>query len=88
MNSITPELIAAFGTAVVAPILAVIKVNADAGKRKDKRDTQIALIEKRIEDCEKKVDSIDELKDAINAINLSLAKIQTLIEIYIAKVEK
>lgn len=78
---LTPELIAAIGTAIVTPVIAYMKSQADAQKRVEKRNEQIALIDQRLQQCEKKSNAIDELKTAIAGINVSLAKIETLLGI-------
>lgn len=83
--NLTPELITAIGTAIIVPIITLMKTSSDTNKRKEKRDVQIALMEKRIVDVELKCDGIEELKNSINAINLSLAKIQTILELYLSK---
>lgn len=86
--------IAAIITAGVAPIVTYIKlrmdtssdkskIDADAARRKETRDTQLALMEKRLSDVESKCDTIDELKDAVNSIKVSLARIEALIEMVI-----
>lgn len=82
------QVIAAIGTAIVAPIIAYLKVRDERQKTGDKRDTQIALIDKRISDCEKKMSGIDDLKDAVAKINNSLTKIETILELYINKINK
>ena len=79
--NLTPELVAAIGTAIVTPIVTYLKSQADAQKRGEKRNEQISLIEQRLQQCEKKSSTIDELKTAIAGINVSLAKIETLLEI-------
>lgn len=81
--NITPELITTIGTAIVGPILAYLKISTDRKKTGNKRDTQIALLEQRVKECEKNGDTIDELKQAINKIEVSLAKIESLIELFI-----
>ena len=86
--TLTPEIIAAIGTSIIAPIIAYLKVKGDTSKRTEKRDTQLALIEKRMADVEKKTDSIEDLKDSIAAINVTLAKIQAILEMYIRQHEK
>ena len=86
--NLTPELITAIGTAIIVPIITLLKTTSDTNKRKEKRDIQIALMEKRIADVEQKCDGIEELKNSINAINLSLAKIQTILELYIKQHER
>lgn len=83
--NLTPELITAIGTAIIVPIITLMKTSSDTNKRKEKRDVQVALMEKRIADVELKCDGIEELKNSINAINLSLAKIQTILELYLSK---
>ena len=80
---ISVEVIGAIGTAIIAPIVAVLKVNSDTNKRKNNRDTQLALIEKEITDLKKKTDGIDELKEAIHKIEIALSNIQQLIEIFV-----
>ena len=86
--NLTPELITAIGTAIIVPIITLLKTTSDTNKRKEKRDIRIALMEKRIADVEQKCDVIEELKNSINAINLSLAKIQTILELYIKQHER
>lgn len=71
-----------------ASIIAYMKVSQEREKTGEARDATEAMVEKRISDLEKKVTGIDELKESIQQINLALAKIQTLIEIYIARSEK
>ena len=83
--NLTPELITAIGTAIIVPIITLMKTSSDTNKRKEKRDVQVALMEKRIADVEIKCDGIEELKNSINSINLSLAKIQTILELYLNK---
>lgn len=85
--------------AIVGPIIAYFKAKGDSEsttqqianerqKTAERRDAVESITEKRLSDLEKKVIGIDELKDSIQQINIALAKIQTLIEIYIAKVDK
>ena len=83
--NLTPELITAIGTAIIVPIITLMKTSSDTNKRKEKRDVQVALMDKRIADLELKCDGIEELKNSIHAINLSLAKIQTILELYLSK---
>ena len=83
MIELTNELVAAIGTSIVTPIVAYLKIKGDTTKRGEKRDTQIALLDQRVKECEKKGDSIDELRKAIGAINISLAKIESLMELFI-----
>lgn len=80
---LTTQMIAAIGTSILGPILTYLKIKGDTAKRGEKRDTQIALLDQRVKECEKKGDSIDELRKAIGAINVSLAKIESLMELFI-----
>lgn len=50
--------ITAIDTAIIVPIITVMKTSSDTNKRKEKRDVQIALMEKRIADVELKCDGI------------------------------
>jgi len=79
----TELLVTAIGTAIVGPVLAYLKVREDRLKTGDKRDTQYALIEKRMQDCEKKLSGIDEVKTSIQTIMVTLSKIETIIEMHI-----
>ncbi len=79
--NLSPEVVTAIGTAIVAPILAYLKVSGEAQKRTEKRNEQLAVMEQRLQQCEKKSSTIDELKTAIAGINVSLAKIETLLGI-------
>ena len=81
------QTIAAIGTAIVGPIIAYLKLRDERAKTSEKRDADTALINKRVTDLEKKVDSIDELKKSIEKINVTLAKIETILELYMKKVE-
>lgn len=83
IENIDNTVIATFGTAIVTPILTYLKISSDRSKTSDKRDAQTALFEKRLADVEVKVQGIDELKDSINQINVSLARIQTILELYV-----
>ena len=80
-------LIAAFSTAILAPVLGYLKVREERLKTAEKRDAQNMLLEKRLQDVEKKCDGIEELKESINTINLTLTKIQTILEMYIKQHE-
>lgn len=80
---LTPEIIAAIGTSIIAPIIAYLKVRTDTQKRTESRNTEIALIKKRLDDCEEEINTIDELKESINRMSNAITKIQTMLEMYI-----
>lgn len=86
--NLTPELIAAIGTAIISPIIAYLKVKGDTQKRTEKRNEQLAVLEQRVKEVEKKCDAIDDLRDAINKMSNAITKIQTMLEMYIKHHDK
>ena len=79
----TTETVTALSAAIVGPILAYLKVRDERGKTSIERDTQNALIEKRLTDCEAKITDLCEMKKSIERINVSLARIETILELYL-----
>lgn len=77
-----PQIIAAIGTAIIAPIIAYLKIRDERNSTSDKRETQFALLTKRLDDAEAKLDAVEHLKDAINRIDKALTKIETILEMY------
>lgn len=77
-----PQIIAAFGTAIIAPLIAYFKIRDERTLTSDKRDTEFALLAKRLDDAENKLDAVEHLKDAINRIDKALTKIETILEMY------
>ena len=77
-----PQIIAAIGTAIIAPIAAYLKIRDERNSTSDKRETQFALLAKRLDDAEAKLDAVEHLKDAINRIDKALTKIETILEMY------
>lgn len=82
------EFIISIGTAIIAPILAYLKVRDERNATKEKRDTELALVQQDIKRLKQEVRGIDELKHAINSINQSLVRIETILEIYAKKLEQ
>jgi Tfp pilus assembly protein PilN len=82
------EFIISFGAAIIAPILAYLKVRDERNATKEKRDTDMALVQQDIKQLKQEVRGIDELKHAINSINQSLVRIETILEFYAKKLEK
>lgn len=82
------EFIISIGTAIIAPILAYLKVRDERNATKEKRDTDMALVQQDIKRLKQEVRAIDELKHAINSINQSLVRIETILEIYAKKLEQ
>ena len=82
------EFIISIGTAIIAPILAYLKVRDERNATKEKRDTDMALVQQDIKRLKQEVRAIDELKHAINSINQSLVRIETILEIYAQKLEQ
>ena len=82
------EFIISIGTAIIAPILAYLKVRDERNATKEKRDTDMALVQQDIKRLKQEVRGIDELKHAINSINQSLVRIETILEIYAQKLEQ
>lgn len=76
-------LITKFGISIITPIIAYLKIRDERSKTGEKRDTQIALIEQKLTNAENKLLSIDQMKESINRINVTLSKIETILEIYI-----
>lgn len=90
----TTTEITVFGTAVLGPILAYLKVREDRLKTADKRDTELRALEdrldmqqKQIADMQQKLMGIDEMKDSIHKIDVTLATIKTLLEVYMKKID-
>ena len=77
-----PQIIAAIGTAIIAPIIAYLKIRDERNSTSDKRETQFALLNKRLEDAEDKLDAVEHLKEAINRIDKALTNIETILEMY------
>lgn len=77
------ETITAIGAAIIGPIIAYLKVKDERGKTSTERETQFALVEKRLTDCEAKLTDLCEMKKAIDRINISLARIETILELYL-----
>ena len=82
------EFIISIGTAIIAPIFAYLKVRDERNATKEKRDTELALVQQDIKRLKQEVRAIDELKHAINSINQSLVRIETILEIYAKKMEQ
>lgn len=82
------EFIISIGTAIIAPILAYLKVREERNATKEKRDTTMALVQQDIKRLKQEVRGIDELKLSINSINQSLVRIETILEIYAKKLEQ
>lgn len=82
------EFIISISTAIIAPILAYLKVREERNATKEKRDTSMALVQQDIKRLKQEVRGIDELKHAINSINQSLVRIETILEIYAKKLEQ
>ena len=82
------ELIAAISTGIIGPLIAYLKVRDERVKTGEKRDTESALLNKRVIDLETKVDTIEDLKKSIDRINITLAKIETILEMYMKKFDK
>ncbi len=82
------EFIISISTAIIAPILAYLKVREERNATKEKRDTDMALVQQDIKRLKQEVRSIDELKLSINSINQSLVRIETILEIYAKKREQ
>lgn len=82
------EFIISFSTAIIAPILAYLKVRDERNTTKEKRDTSMALVQQDIKRLKQEVRGIDELKLSINSINQSLVRIETILEIYAKKLEQ
>ena len=80
---LTTETITAIGAAIIGPVLAYLKVREERGKTGVARDTQNALLEKRLADCEAKITDLCEMKKSIERINISLARIETILELYL-----
>jgi crotonobetainyl-CoA:carnitine CoA-transferase CaiB-like acyl-CoA transferase len=76
------ELIIAISTGIVGPILAYLKVREERLKTSDKREAQFAMLDKRITDAESKIDDLQELKESIGKINITLSRIETILEMY------
>jgi hypothetical protein len=76
------EFIVALSTGIVGPILAYMKVREDRVKTFDKREAQFAMLDKRISDAECKITDLQELKESIGKINVTLSRIETILEIY------
>jgi hypothetical protein len=76
-------LITILGTAIVAPILSYLKTREERLKTADKRDAQQMVIEKRLADLESQTHTINEMKKAIDTLNITMTKIQTILEIYV-----
>ncbi len=81
----TPELIAAIGTAIVTPVIAYMKSQADAQKRVEKRNEQIVLIDQRLQQCEKKSSAIDELKNSIAKVEVGMSRLEAILEMIVKK---
>ncbi len=82
------EFIISISTAIIAPILVYLKVRDERNATKEKRDTDMALVQQDIKRLKQEVRGIDELKHAINSINQSLVRIETILEIYAKKLEQ
>ena len=82
------EFIISISTAIVAPVLAYLKVRDERNATKEKRDTDMALVQHEIKRLKQEVRGIDELKLSINSINQSLVRIETILEIYAKKLEQ
>lgn len=82
------EFIISIGTAIIAPVLAYLKVRDERNATKEKRDTDMALVQQDIKRLKQEVRGIDELKLSINSINQSLVRIETILEIYAKKLEQ
>lgn len=82
------EQTAVIATSIVGPILTYLKIRDERRATSEKRDTDFALIFKRLNDCEDKLDEVGELKDSINKINNSLTRIETILELYIQSCKK
>lgn len=82
------EFVISIATAIIAPILAYLKVRDERNATKEKRDTDLALVQQDIKRLKQEVRGIDELKHAINSINQSLVRIETILEIYAKKLEQ
>lgn len=77
--------ITAIGTAIIGPIIAYLKIRDERISTSDKRDTQFALLDKRMADAEDKLDSIKTIVVAINRIDKALTKIETILECTLKK---
>lgn len=77
------DALTAIGTAFASSLLTYLKVNSDRKATGNERETQFALMEKRIVDCETKMTDLCEMKKSIERINISLARIETILELYL-----
>lgn len=81
-------LITQTGISIITPIITYLKIRDERYKTGEKRDTQLALLEQKVSNAESKLLSIDQMKESINRINVTLSKIETILEIYIKNQSK
>lgn len=80
--------IGTLATAVLAPILAYLKVREDRLKTADKRDAQQMIVNKRLDDIEVQIHTVEEIKQAINELNISMARITAILEMYVKNCDR
>lgn len=85
---IDSTVVATVGTAIVGPVIAYLKIRDERSKTSDSRDAKEALMNKRVSDLETKIVVLDELRESINQINISLARIQTTLEMFLKASER
>lgn len=85
---LSTEMIAALGASIVGPILGYLKVREDRLKTADKRDAREQLMDRRLADVEVKVQAVEEVKQAINGLNITLTRIETTLKLYVKNCDR
>jgi len=78
----TEGQIAAWGTSIVGPLLAYLKISSERRDTSTKRDTEHQLLCQKVQFLESKMSEMDDLKEMMHDIKLTVTEIKTTLEFF------
>lgn len=73
---------------LVAAFVAYLKVKSERNTTKRARDIEFALMSHKVDTLDKQLRTVDELKITINALNVSMGKIEAILTVYMKMHDK
>lgn len=78
----TEGQIAAWGTSIIGPLLAYAKIASERRDTSTKRDTEHQLLCQKVQFLESKMSEMDDLKEMMHDIKLTVTEIKTVLEFF------
>lgn len=78
----TEGQIAAWGTSIIGPLLAYLKISSERRDTSTKRDTEHQLLCQKVQFLEAKLVEVENMKEMMHSIMLMVTEIKTTLEFF------